>query len=110
VRPGPDLRPPARHARAARAHLAIRYGMVALGATLIPALALAHLYEGTVADSVLVLVLWVFGWMALGVALLTFRCPQCRRPFHRGNGMLSAFTSNCVHCGIAIRPANEPRR
>jgi hypothetical protein len=83
--------------------------MVALSATLIPALWLADLYEGTVLDSVLVLVLWIGAWVALGVALFMFRCPQCQRYFHRGNGLLNAFTRKCVHCGISIRPANDPR-
>jgi hypothetical protein len=83
--------------------------MVALSATLIPALWLADLYGAPAVESVLVLVLWMGAWIALAAALFMFRCPQCRRYFHRGNGLLNAFTRNCVHCGISLRPANDPR-
>lgn len=100
-----DSRSP-RHARAARVHRAIRLGMVTLSATLIPALWLADLLGAEGPGSVAVLLAWFVTWAALAVGLFLFRCPQCERPFHRGNGLLDAFTTRCVHCGLSLRPAN----
>jgi hypothetical protein len=108
----PRIRPaaPGRHVRAAVVHRAIRLGMVTLSATLLPALWLATwLGRPGAGEEVAVLLVWVLAWVALGTWLLLFRCPQCARPFHRGRGMLSAFTTNCVHCGISLRPANQRR-
>jgi hypothetical protein len=101
---------PARHGDARRRHRALRMGLLGLSATLLPALFVAYLLDAgqRATLQVGVLVLWFVSWAALVVALFMFRCPQCGKYFHRGRGMLSAFNSRCIHCGIALRPANEP--
>jgi hypothetical protein len=101
-------RPP-RHADARRKHRAIRMGLLGFSATLIPALVIAYWIDrGESATAQLtVLVLWFLSWLALVLVLFMFRCPQCGKYFHRGRGVLSAFNTRCIHCGIALRPANE---
>jgi hypothetical protein len=101
-------RPP-RHADARRKHRAIRMGLLGSSATLLPALFVANwLDHGESATFQLaVLGVWFLAWLLLVVLLFMFRCPQCGKYFHRGRGVLSAFNTRCIHCGIALRPANE---
>jgi hypothetical protein len=100
---------PHRYGDARRKHRAIVLGLLLLSATLLPALFLAHWLDAgeSATLQITVLVLWFVAWAALVVVLFMFRCPQCGRYFHRGSGMLSAFNSRCIHCGISLRPANE---
>jgi hypothetical protein len=107
----PEGLPPPRHVRARLLHRAIRATIVVLSATLLPALFVARWIDRGQSATVQVgtLLLWFVAWLAFAIGLFFFKCPQCRRYFHRGNGVLSAFTTRCIHCGISLRPANERR-
>jgi hypothetical protein len=108
--PGPPP-PSPRHVRARRYHFTLYFLLVFLCATLLPALFAARALDQEGATlQIGVLVVWVFAWVALAVALFRFRCPQCGKAFHRTGYMLSAFNTRCGHCGLPLRPANDPPR
>jgi hypothetical protein len=74
-----------------------------------PGIVGAYWISGSSTVAQVVVGMFAMTGLVLGALTLRARCPRCRRLFHARGVHVSAWASQCLHCGLSLAVPAEAR-